>query len=93
MKLRGSCENLKKTQPTVINNLKKGAIEDVISRNKLWVSSAEEAYKQQIKEDNIGNQLLRKMGWTGGGLGKSGEGIREPISVKEQHKRKGLVLM
>ncbi|XP_055981728.1 NF-kappa-B-repressing factor [Sorex fumeus] len=83
---------LKKTQPTVINNLKKGAVEDVISRNEIQGRSAEEAYKQQIREDNIGNQLLRKMGWTGGGLGKSGEGIREPISVKEQHKREGLGL-
>lgn len=83
---------LKKTQPTVINNLKKGTVEDVISRNEIQGRSAEEAYKQQIREDNIGNQLLRKMGWTGGGLGKSGEGIREPISVKEQHKREGLGL-
>lgn len=83
---------LKKTQPTVINNLKKGTVEDVISRNEIRGRSAEEAYKQQIREDNIGNQLLRKMGWTGGGLGKSGEGIREPISVKEQHKREGLGL-
>ncbi|EPY80829.1 NF-kappa-B-repressing factor isoform 2 [Camelus ferus] len=57
-----------KCKPTVINNLKKGAIEDVISRNEIQGRSAEEAYKQQIKEDNIGNQLLRKMGWTGGGL-------------------------
>ncbi|XP_043829829.1 NF-kappa-B-repressing factor [Dromiciops gliroides] len=83
---------LKKTQPTVINNLKKGTIEDVISRNEIRGRSAEEAYKQEIKEDNIGNRLLRKMGWTGGGLGKCGEGIREPISVKEQHKREGLGL-
>ncbi|MEJ1276823.1 septin 6 [Cricetulus griseus] len=85
-------KTLKKTQPTVINNLKKGTVEDVISRNEIQGRSAEEAYKQKIKEDNIGNQLLRKMGWTGGGLGKSGEGIREPISVKEQHKREGLGL-
>lgn len=71
----GAVKTLKKTQPTVINNLKKGAIEDVISRNEIQGHSAEEAYKQQIKEDNTGNQLLRKMGWTGGSLGKSGEGI------------------
>lgn len=83
---------LKKTQPTVVNNLKKGTIEDVISRNEICARSAEEALKQQIKEDNIGNQILRKMGWTGGGLGKSGEGIREPIAVKEQFKREGLGL-
>lgn len=83
---------LKKTQPTVVNNLKKGAIEDVISRNEIRGRSAEDALKQKIKEDNIGNQILRKMGWTGGGLGKDGEGIREPISVKEQFKREGLGL-
>ncbi|KGL72517.1 NF-kappa-B-repressing factor [Tinamus guttatus] len=52
---------LKKTQPTVVNNLKKGTIEDVISRNEIRGRSAEEAFKQKIKEDNIGNQILRKM--------------------------------
>ncbi|XP_044887461.1 NF-kappa-B-repressing factor [Mauremys mutica] len=83
---------LKKTQPTVVNNLKKGTVEDVISRNEIRGRSAEEAFKQKIKEDNIGNQILRKMGWTGGGLGKDGEGIREPIAVKEQFKREGLGL-
>ncbi|NXJ04787.1 NKRF factor, partial [Odontophorus gujanensis] len=83
---------LKKTQPTVVNNLKKGTVEDVISRNEIRGRSAEDAFKQKIKEDNIGNQILRKMGWTGGGLGKDGEGIREPISVKEQFKREGLGL-
>ncbi|XP_044512731.1 NF-kappa-B-repressing factor-like [Gracilinanus agilis] len=83
---------LKRTQPTVVNNLRRGTIDTVISRNEIRGRSAEEAYQQQIKEDNIGNQLLRKMGWTGGGLGKCGEGIREPISVKEQHKREGLGL-
>uniref|UniRef100_G1N6Z9 NF-kappa-B-repressing factor n=5 Tax=Neognathae TaxID=8825 RepID=G1N6Z9_MELGA len=83
---------LKKTQPTVVNNLKKGTVEDVISRNEIRGRSAEDALKQKIKEDNIGNQILRKMGWKGGGLGKDGEGIREPISVKEQFKREGLGL-
>ena len=30
----------------------------------------------QIQESNLGNQLLRKMGWTGeGGLGKTGTGL------------------
>ncbi|KAM5145788.1 NF-kappa-B-repressing factor [Mantella aurantiaca] len=84
---------LKRTQPVVVNNLKKGPVEDIISRNQIRGLSNEDAYKQQIKEDNIGNQLLRKMGWTGGGLGKGGEGIAEPISVKEQFSREGLGLM
>lgn len=84
---------LKRTQPVVVNNLKKGPVEDAISRNQIRGVSGEEAYKKEIKEDNIGNQLLRKMGWTGGGLGKEGEGIAEPISVKEQFSREGLGLM
>ncbi|XP_072287149.1 NF-kappa-B-repressing factor [Pyxicephalus adspersus] len=84
---------LKRTQPVVVNNLKKGSVEDVISRKRIQGLSNDDAYKRQIKEDNIGNQLLRKMGWTGGGLGKGGEGIAEPISVKEQFSREGLGLM
>ncbi|XP_030065838.1 NF-kappa-B-repressing factor [Microcaecilia unicolor] len=84
---------LKRTQPTVINNLKKSSpTDEAISRNQIRGRSAEESYRQRIKEDNIGNQLLRKMGWTGGGLGKEGEGIAEPISVKEQFSREGLGL-
>ncbi len=57
---------------------------------KSWLSSGEESMRQEIKEDNIGNQLLRKMGWTGGGLGREGDGIAEPIKVKEQFTREGL---
>ena len=33
-----------------------------------------------ISDDNIGNQMLRKMGWTGsGGIGKDGQGRAEPV--------------
>ncbi|XP_069468809.1 NF-kappa-B-repressing factor [Ambystoma mexicanum] len=83
---------LKHTQPTVVNKLRQGPVDEAISRNQICGRSAQEAYKEKIKDDNIGNQLLRKMGWTGGGLGKEGEGIAEPISVKEQFKREGLGL-
>ncbi|XP_077141299.1 NF-kappa-B-repressing factor [Ranitomeya variabilis] len=83
---------LKKTQPVIINNLRNGPAEDAISRDQIRGLSNQEVYTQQIKEDNIGNQLLRKMGWTGGGLGKGGEGIAEPISVKEKFSREGLGL-
>lgn len=81
---------LKKTQPVIINTQKKSPAEDAISRNQIRGVSNADAYKQEIKEDNIGNQLLRKMGWTGGGLGKGGEGIAEPIAVKEKFSREGL---
>ncbi|XP_043909895.1 NF-kappa-B-repressing factor [Protopterus annectens] len=84
---------LKQTQPVVKANLTKGLSKQAISRNQIIGRSTEESYKQQIKEDNIGNQLLRKMGWRGGGLGKEGEGIAEPIAVKEQFTREGLGLI
>ncbi|KAM4021126.1 NF-kappa-B-repressing factor [Anomaloglossus baeobatrachus] len=83
---------LKRTLPVVINNLKNGPSDDAISRNQIRGVSNQEAYTKQIKEDNIGNRLLRKMGWTGGGLGRDGEGIAEPICVKEKFSREGLGL-
>lgn len=33
------------------------------------------------KSDSIGNKLMRMMGWTGGGLGKSEQGTLEPMSA------------
>ncbi|XP_066505857.1 NF-kappa-B-repressing factor isoform X1 [Hoplias malabaricus] len=81
---------LKRTQAVVKSNLRKEGHVDAISRNQIIARSGEESMRQEIKEDNIGNQLLRKMGWTGGGLGREGEGIAEPIMVKEQFTREGL---
>ncbi|ESN99983.1 hypothetical protein HELRODRAFT_176284 [Helobdella robusta] len=44
-----------------------------------------------IPESNIGNKLLKKMGWTGGGVGKVGnEGIENPISLESVINRTGL---
>ncbi|XP_060688021.1 NF-kappa-B-repressing factor [Hemiscyllium ocellatum] len=82
---------LRETQP-IVKSSKPGNTDAAISRSAILGRSAEEALKQKITEDNIGNQLLRKMGWKGGGLGKEGEGIAEPIIVKEQFKREGLGL-
>ncbi|XP_007891353.1 NF-kappa-B-repressing factor isoform X2 [Callorhinchus milii] len=82
---------LRQTQP-IVKSSKPGNADAAISRSAILGRSAEEALKQKITEDNIGNQLLRKMGWKGGGLGKEGEGIAEPIMVKEQFRREGLGL-
>ncbi|CAL8356095.1 unnamed protein product [Merluccius merluccius] len=81
---------LRQTQAVVKSNLRKDGHCDAISRHQILARSTEESIKQEIKEDNIGNQLLRKMGWKGGGLGRDGEGIAEPIKVKEQFSREGL---
>ncbi|XP_048885108.1 NF-kappa-B-repressing factor [Brienomyrus brachyistius] len=83
---------LRQTQAVVKSNLRKEGNVDVISRNQILARVGEDMSRQEIKEDNIGNQMLRKMGWKGGGLGRDGEGIAEPIRVKEQFSREGLGL-
>ena len=47
---------------------------------------------EQIPDSNIGNKLLRKMGWAGGGVGKDGTGITNPIAVEQVINREGLGL-
>ncbi|XP_072292191.1 NF-kappa-B-repressing factor [Eucyclogobius newberryi] len=85
-------KTLKQTHPVVKSNIRKDSTAEAISRSQIMGRSGEEDLKQEIKEDNIGNQLLRKMGWKGGGLGRDGDGIAEPIKVKEQFSREGLGL-
>lgn len=50
------------------------------------------AKTDSISDDNIGKKLMKLMGWTGGGLGKSEQGIVEPVTLKQQISRKGLGL-
>ncbi|XP_012945521.1 uncharacterized protein LOC101849577 [Aplysia californica] len=45
-----------------------------------------------IGNENIGHKLLQKMGWSGGGVGKDGSGIAEPVSLKSVLNREGLGL-
>ncbi|XP_014468164.1 PREDICTED: NF-kappa-B-repressing factor-like [Dinoponera quadriceps] len=48
--------------------------------------------QDNIPDDNVGKKLLKLMGWSGGGLGKSQQGITEPVMLKQQLSRKGLGL-
>lgn len=49
-----------------------------VSKTELVSKAYEKA--PSISDDNIGNQMLRKMGWTGiGGIGKEGQGRAEPV--------------
>uniref|UniRef100_UPI00358F1306 protein CDKN2AIP homolog A-like n=1 Tax=Myxine glutinosa TaxID=7769 RepID=UPI00358F1306 len=45
----------------------------------------------KILEDNLGNQMLRRMGWSGGGIGKK-EGIVDPVQATRISGRQGLGL-
>ncbi|XP_066929815.1 angiogenic factor with G patch and FHA domains 1-like [Clytia hemisphaerica] len=46
---------------------------------------------KEISDENIGHKMLAKMGWKSGeGLGKSQQGIAEPIGVQVHGKNKGL---
>lgn len=48
---------------------------------------------ERIGASNIGNQMLKAMGWTeGSGLGKAGQGIVDPIEAKMRSQNAGLGL-
>ncbi|MCL4124416.1 UNVERIFIED_CONTAM: hypothetical protein GTU68_014668 [Idotea baltica] len=51
-------------------------------------ASAEDPTK--LSDDNVGAKLLKLMGWGGGALGKSGQGITEPIINSPILGRQGL---
>lgn len=50
----------------------------------------ESSAQGQIASENIGHKLLKMMGWSGGGIGKEGLGIVEPVMLKETCGRNGL---
>lgn len=43
-----------------------------------------------IDDNNLGNRLLRGMGWSGGGLGANGQGIEAPVVATIKHDKRGL---
>lgn len=61
-----------------------------LSRDEL-MNEIQKKQPQAIPSDNVGNQLLRKMGWVGGGIGAEGnKGIENPITVDQVIDRQGL---
>ncbi|XP_066288071.1 NF-kappa-B-repressing factor-like [Branchiostoma lanceolatum] len=79
---------LRQTNP-IVKPKKAELTEDALTRTEMFGSKG--AGEEQIKETNIGNKMLRKMGWSGGGIGKEGrEGIAEPIKVNVMERRAGL---
>ncbi|XP_011305909.1 NF-kappa-B-repressing factor-like [Fopius arisanus] len=49
----------------------------------------DEPQKECLGQDNVGAKLMKLMGWAGGGLGKSQQGITEPIEVPRKISRRG----
>jgi hypothetical protein len=50
-----------------------------------------DATNSAISTSNVGHRLLQMMGWAGGGLGKSGAGIAEPITAQAVFDRQVIV--
>jgi len=64
-----------------------GAAQDIVSRDAMI-----EDIVSAIPSSNIGAQMLKKLGWCGGGVGKDGQGIAEPVTMKTVVQREGLGL-
>ncbi|XP_029833046.3 CDKN2A-interacting protein [Ixodes scapularis] len=58
-----------------------------VTKNRVGTS---QAVQERISTENVGHRLLTMMGWTGGGVGKEGAGIVEPVMLKETSHRNGL---
>lgn len=71
---------------------KKGSEIDSNSSTKPADGTIVGARSAPIKEDNVGNQMLQKMGWTPGtGLGRDSTGIVNHIPAVVKTKRTGLI--
>ena len=54
------------------------------------LNKTKEAKNESIPSSNLGHKLLQMMGWKGGGLGRGGSGISEPISAEAIFDKRGL---
>lgn len=78
---------LRKTNYTVQLKRRQDDIGKGITKDELIDSD-----NKQLPDSNIGSKLLKMMGWTGGGIGKEGQGIAEPVSLESVINREGLGL-
>lgn len=94
-KLKAAIQTLQDLRKTCWTIQMKGAVDsDASSLSKDEIMGEVNKKSESIGDDNIGNQLLRKMGWTGGGVGATGnKGIAEPVSVSMVINRQGLGLL
>ncbi|XP_037071074.1 NF-kappa-B-repressing factor-like [Pollicipes pollicipes] len=61
-----------------------------VARAELASADGEQPAPAAAAADSVGGRLLALMGWTGGGLGKSQQGITEPVRLEEVVGRQGL---
>lgn len=81
---RTKSKAVKKTKAKAVT----GKRQRQMSRRELEETVREEGLKQAIKEDNVGYKLLQRMGYEPGkGLGRTGEGIVDPIEVRIKKRR------
>lgn len=52
-----------------------------ISSDQSSASGQGTSLDKPIEDNSMGSKLLKMMGWRGGGLGKEGTGITEPIRL------------
>lgn len=54
--------------------------------------TSENPHGKQLDADNKGFKMMKMLGWSGGALGISGNGIEQPISIEMKVDRSGLGL-
>ncbi|KAL1417471.1 hypothetical protein MTO96_000570 [Rhipicephalus appendiculatus] len=80
---------LQSVAPTLLLKRRVDGCGPELTKNTFGVSD-ESNVPEQITPENIGHKLLKMMGWSGGGIGKEGVGIVEPVMLKETCGRNGL---
>lgn len=80
---------LQSVAPTLLLKRRVDGCGPELTKNTFGVSD-ESNGPEQITSENIGHKLLKMMGWSGGGIGKEGLGIVEPVMLKETCGRNGL---